>query len=115
MASYWVKMIVDGKRIDRVQKKVREAFPDATPTVEKIENNKSRADRLDEANGLVQDALSIIEELQNEMQEWYDNMPENLQNSSKADEVQEAADNLQQLHDDLENVDFGSVEFPGMF
>jgi len=83
--------------------------------VEKMKTAQSRPDRLAEAESMMQDAIGIVQELQQEMQDWYDNMPENLQGGGKGDEVQEAADNLQQLNNDLESIDFSSISFPGMF
>ena len=117
MANYEIKLTVEAARRESVEKKLREAFGKEIPihSVEKLKTAESRADRLSEAEALVDDAKSIVEELKDEMEQWYDSIPENLQSGDKANEVQECKDNLENVQSELENVDFGSVEFPGMF
>jgi predicted RNase H-like nuclease (RuvC/YqgF family) len=75
----------------------------------------SRAKRFDEAKAKIEEAKSIFEELQEELQSWLDNLPENLQSSSKADSLNEAIDNLNTIISDCDNIDGTEVEFPGMF
>jgi len=119
MASYKVAFTLSGKQIKTVQKDLGKAlaklgYADVEPLVTKIERNQSRADRLGEAESLCQNAKDIVEELRDEMESWYDNMPENLQSADKGQQVETAKDELQSLADSLE-IDFGSVEFPGMY
>ena len=86
----------------------------ASVSVTKTPDNPTRAERLQEAAGMIDEAKSIVQELQEEMQNWNDNMPENLQNSDKASQIQEAADALDEILNSLEEIDCDSVEFPGM-
>jgi len=115
MARYTVTITVDGNNIATVRKQMAVAFPGQEVHCDKIEFNKSRADRLAEAESLVDDARSIVEELKDEMESWYDSIPENLQQGDKANEVESAKDALDNLQSELENIPFGDVEFPAMF
>lgn len=116
MARYQISFSVEGKNINSIRSQVEKAFgADAAAQVRKEPTINSRADRLGDAEGTMQDAAQLVEELRDEMQEWYDSIPENLQNGDKANEVQETIDALESLHDEIEGVDFGSVSFPGMF
>jgi len=74
---------------------------------------QSRADRFNDAQGLITEGKNIIEELREELQNWLDNMPENLQGGSKADELQTAIDELESVIMSLEEVEGVSVDFPG--
>lgn len=114
MARYTVKGTVDEKRIDIVKKKLAEAFGEDAFTVEKEKVATSRAERFGEAESLVGDAASILQELGEEMRSWHDNMPESLQGSDRGTRVEEAADALEELASELEGLDW-SVEFPGMY
>jgi hypothetical protein len=115
MPKYKVEITVDGSNVNQVRTMVAKTFPGQETTVDKVDFNKSRGDRLGDAESLVQDAKDEIECLKDELQEWLDNLPENLQQGSKADELQEAIDALEQINDELEQVDWSSVSFPGMF
>jgi len=117
MAQYTMTLTVDAARRESVEKKLRQAFGEEVPThsVEKVKTPESRADRLSQAESSCDDARSIVEELRDELQNWLDSMPENLQSGQKAGEIQEAIDALELLQSDLENLDFGSVSFPGMY
>jgi hypothetical protein len=117
VANYKITLHVEGARKESVEKALRKAFgEDIHPfTVEKVKTAESRGSRLSDAGGLRDEARDIVNELKDEMQEWYDSIPENLQNGDKANEVQEAIDALESLDSELENVDFDSVSFPGMF
>lgn len=117
MAIYEVKLAVDGSRIDAVRKQIATAFPEANAVIEKVNLDKSRADRLSEAEALVTDAKSAVEELRDEIQNWYDSLPENLQQSEKANQLEECVSNLDDLCSSLEDAEsnFGNVEFPGMY
>jgi len=115
MPKYKIVIHVDDSRIDLVKRKCQAAFgQDITAQVKKIETQKSRAERLGEAQDMVADAMSIVEELRGEMQDWKDNMPEGLQSGSKADEIDEAVSQLEEIESGLEQVDFQQVSFPGM-
>lgn len=119
MAKYTVTFDLEAATIQQAEKQVRQRIEEKLAVsgvrIEKHRKDTSRADRLSEAETMVQDAATIVDELRDEMQSWYDNMPENLQNGDKGSQVQECSDNLESLHGELENLDFSSVEFPGMF
>jgi hypothetical protein len=83
--------------------------------VEKITRAESRADRLAEAGGKVQNAKATVEELRDELQDWLNNLPENLQGGNKASELEEAVSALDDIATELDDIDFGGVQFPGMF
>jgi len=57
----------------------------------------------------------VVEELKDEISEWQDSIPENLQGGGKADEVSSALDELETILSEMENIDFGQVEFPGLY
>ena len=115
MPSYEVRIMVDGTNIASVRKQMAAAFPGEEVRCDKIEFNKSRAERLSDAESLVDDAKSIVEELKDEMEAWHESIPENLQSGDKASEVEAAKDALENLQSELENVNFGDVDFPAMF
>jgi len=78
----------------------------------------SRATRLSDALSKIDEGLSEIEALADEMDSWRDNMQgTNLENTEKYSRVEETADTLRQGYDDIESArgDLDSVEFPGMF
>ena len=79
---------------------------------------KSRAIRLGEALNLIEQGLSGIDELADEMESWRDNISgTNLESTQKYQDVEECADILRQAADDIESAkgDLDSVNFPGMF
>ena len=72
--------------------------------------NNERRKQIDEAMGMLHDALALIENLASEEQESFDNMPEGLQQSDRgtaseeaANDLSEAADNITGTIDTLEN------------
>jgi hypothetical protein len=103
-----------GARAERIKNEIEDVLGRAI-SIRKVNANPGRSERLAEAEAKIEDAKSIITDLQQEIQDWYDNLPEGFQTGDKGDRLQECADSLQSLIDDLENVDFGSVEFPGMY
>lgn len=76
---------------------------------------KLRRQRFDDAQGLIGDAKSQVEELRDELQNWLDGLPENLQSSQKADDLQTAIDELESCISSLEEAEGASPDFPGMF
>jgi hypothetical protein len=116
MAQYTVTMTVEDRLPASVEKKLRDAFGKDAPihTVEKINRNPSRADRLSQAENMVEDAKSIVEELKDEIDQWKDSLPENLQSGSKADDLDSCSSALEEIGSQLESADFGNVEFPSM-
>lgn len=113
--QYRVSFNLTAANAASVAKKLRDALGvDISLSVQKIERNPSRADRLSEIEATVADAVQEVGSLREEMEEWHGNIPENLQSGEKAEQVQSAIDALQQIENDLEGVDFSSVEFPGM-
>lgn len=106
------RLTVDAKSITSITAKLKSLGIETR--VEKVEVPTSRADRLGEAEGMVEDAKSTVEELRDELQSWRDNLPENLQNGEKASQLDEAISALEDIQSNLEQVDFGSVEFPSM-
>ncbi|NCD21328.1 MAG: hypothetical protein EOL90_00090 [Spartobacteria bacterium] len=108
--------VVRANNIASAKKRLASAFgPGAVVSVEKQTFPKSKAERLGRAEGFVEDAKSIVEELLGEIESRRDNMPENLQNGETADRLSECADGLQSIVDALGEVDFSSIEFPGAF
>jgi len=116
MAEYKLTLTLTDTNINALRKKVAAALgkDEVAFSVEKIERNRSRADRLGEAESLVETAKSIVEDLKGEMEEWRDNMPENMQGGDKYQAVSDAADALEEIESNLDQVDFSSVEFPSM-
>jgi hypothetical protein len=116
MAQYEISFKLSASRQSAVAKRLRAMLgPDVSFSIQKERTARSRGDRLSEAEASFEDAKSTVSELKDEMQEWMDSIPENLQNGSKANEVQEALDALESIEGDMENIDFGSVNFPGMY
>jgi hypothetical protein len=117
MAQYQITLKVDGTRKEFVEKALRKAFGDDAPvfTVEKVKTPESRAARLAEAEAMADDARQIVEELKEEMEQWRDSIPENLQSGDKYSQVDDCCTNLDDLHSNLEQCEFGSIDFPGMF
>lgn len=115
MARYKVELIVEATNIKSVEKRLRENFGNAAAkSATKVEWNLSRADRLGEAQGSVEQAKNDVEELRDELQSWYDNLPENFQNGSKGEELESAVSELEAIIDSLDSIDFSSVSFPSM-
>jgi hypothetical protein len=83
--------------------------------VKKIVHASSRADRLAEAERNVQDAKATVEELRDELQSWLDNLPENFQSGQKGSELEDAINALEDISNELDGIDFGGVQFPGMY
>ncbi len=79
---------------------------------------KSRANRLSDALSQIDEGMSEIEALTDEMEQWRDNMQgTNLESTERYSRVEEAAETLRQCYDDLENAksELDNVEFPGMY
>lgn len=108
-----------GARVDTVKeivtKALQEKYPDINIQIIKKERAESRADRFEEAKGLVSDALMEMESLRDELQEWHDNLPENLQDSQKANDLKDAIIGLDDIVNNLEEADQAEIEFPGAF
>ena len=78
--------------------------------------NAQRRKAIGEARALVEaafekleEARSMLSDLQSEEQDYYDNMPESLQGGEKGEKAQAAADALQEAHDNIDGLDFESV------
>jgi len=71
--------------------------------------NKSRRKRLEEAQTLMDQAKSIIEECQGEEQDAYDNLPESLQDGEKGSAMSDAIDIMGDVVDSLEE-DIGNLD-----
>jgi glycosyltransferase A (GT-A) superfamily protein (DUF2064 family) len=118
MADYTITGRVTAANINSLKARLAKALGDIDAQnvrVELIDKSPSRADRLSKAQALIEEAASIVSDLQEEMQNWYDNMPESLQGGDKASAVEECANNLEEIKDALEQIDCSNVEFPGMF
>jgi flagellar biosynthesis chaperone FliJ len=113
MSEFKITIAKKGLREEAVKKALKDF--ENFYLIQKVEKIESRADRLSEAENMVQSAAEIVEELKGELEDWVGNLPENLQNGDKADQLNSAIDALDTLHDELENADFSSVEFPGMY
>ena len=114
MASYLVKIRMNGRNINSVRKMVEKALPNKEIQVDKINLYPSRAVRLNEAETLFEEAKSIIESLKEEMENWKESLPDNLQDSEKANQLDECISNLEEIESNMENCDFSSIEFPSM-
>ena len=77
--------------------------------------HKSRAARYDEAQQLVEEAKTTMEDLRDELQGWLDSIPENLRGGTKADDLQSAIDDLESVIASLDEAAGVTPEFPGMF
>lgn len=86
-----------------------------TITVKRPRRIRSRADRLAEANSMIEDAKQMVEELQQEMEDWYEQIPDNLKDADKGSQVQECSEALRELVDGIEQLSFDSISFPGMY
>lgn len=115
MAKYRMVLVVDGSRLDTVEKRAKAAFGEDFLVVHKVDPSRSRADRLSDIESDIQSSSTSVEELKDELQDWYDNLPENLQNTGKGEELQDAIDALETLKDELDQIDFSNVSFPGMY
>lgn len=79
---------------------------------------KSRATRLGEALSMIEQGLSEIECLADEMESWQSNMEgTNLENTEKYQLVEECATALREAYDEIESAksNLDSVDFPGMY
>jgi len=65
--------------------------------------NNDRRTRINQAVGLMQEALSILETARDEEQENYDNMPESLQGSERGEAAEQAVSNLEDTCSNLED------------
>lgn len=105
----------------RVRQCLAEALKKAMPSdlVQRVVRKKysSRADRLAEAEGYMEDATSIITELKEELEAWRDGLPENLQGGDKASQLEDAIGQLEEAEGNVEQAkdNCSGVEFPGMF
>jgi hypothetical protein len=83
--------------------------------VGKINLNPSRADRLDEAANMVENAKGMVEELRDELQQWLDGIPENMQGGQKASDLESAIEQLGEVVDSIDNMGTDwNVDFPSM-
>jgi hypothetical protein len=117
MANYTITLTVEAAKQASVEKVLRKTFGDDVPihSIEKVKTADSRAARLSEAETMADNARGIVEELKDELESWKDSLPENLQNGDKASQLDDAISNLEELQSNLESLDFGSIEFPGMY
>jgi len=115
---------IEAESIDgaRLQAKTRVAELVKTDLGEKVERvvrakYSSRADRLDKARSMIEDAKGIVEELKDEIQEWHDNLPDAFRDGDKGSALEDCVSNLEQVETDIEEAlsNCDSVEFPGMF
>jgi hypothetical protein len=112
---YKIMLTVTGARLEATLKKARITFGSLLLNVEKVARCGSRADQMDEATGMIQNAKSICEDLKDEIENWKDNLPENFQD--KASQLEECVDSLEQVISSLDEAESNaeSVEFPGMY
>jgi hypothetical protein len=60
--------------------------------------------------GLIEEGLSELQSLGEEMRSWHDGMPENFQNGDKGSQVDEAASTLENLATEVDVPEEGDVE-----
>ncbi len=120
--AHW-NITISGKNIrketvEKLANNLKDKFGDNT-SIRVTDNSPpaSRADRLSQALGQVEDARSEVEALKDELQEWYDNLPEAFQGGEKGEQLQTAIDALEEITSELDTVigKDGDVEFPGMY
>ena len=97
-----------------IEKHIKTKYPDAQISIQRKESATSRSDRFSEAQDFVTDAISIGEELKDELQQWKDNLPENLQNGEKAQQLESAIEEIETFVNNLEEAGSASPEFPTM-
>lgn len=114
--KYRIVLTVEAANINSVESKLKQLFGEATvQKMKKLDLPNTRQERLDAAQGLVEDAKNEVEELQGELQDWYDNLPESFQSGDQGEALQEAIDGLGEIETSLEDIDFsGFSGFPGM-
>lgn len=102
---------------DAKQKLAGPVHKEIMATLQRIpkKGHASRAERLSQAESLFEDAKSQIEDLKSEIEEWKNNLPENLQGGDKASQLEECESALEEIMSNMDNVEFGNVDFPGMF
>jgi hypothetical protein len=116
MARFTITLITKkGTREDSLKKFLESNREIDSFSLQKEKESPSRQDRLSEAEKLISNGTSIVRELADEMSNWYESMPENLQGSDKGSQVEECASQLDEMANDLENLDFSSIDFPGMY
>lgn len=77
---------------------------------------KSRADRLSWAENLKDEAKGIVESLKSEVEDWKSSLDgTGFEGGDKYSALEECVSSLEELENELDNIDFSSVEFPGMF
>jgi|TARA_R100000049_G_C1942874_1_gene87325 hypothetical protein len=76
---------------------------------------QSRQDRWNEAINLIEEGLSLLNELKEEYEEWKDNMPEGLESSPLGEKLDEVCDH--QGYDDIETAkdELADLELPKGF
>ena len=119
MARWKVTISGKGVRKDSIAKLVesmREKFGEGV-SIGLVDDTppESRADRFNNAIGMVNDAKSEIESLKEELESWYENLPEGFQNGDKGEALQSAMSELDECLSNLESAEGCGVEFPGMY
>lgn len=112
---YSIMLSVTGSRLGATLRKAQEAFGDKLLNVEKVSKITSRADQMDEAVGMIQNAKSVCEDLKDQIENWKNNLPENFQD--KGSQLEGCMDALEQVINSLDEAESNaeSVEFPGMY
>ena len=112
MPRYNLRLNVTADNIHQVRKAL--AAYDVSAHIEKVKLSPSRADRLGECEEMVNDAMSEVESLKDELQDWRDSIPENLSSGDKAEQLDSAIAELDEIYGGLDGVRW-EVDFPGMF
>lgn len=66
--------------------------------------NKARRQKLSKAITMIEELMSMIEEIKDEEQEAYENLPESLQYSERGEQMDEYIYNLEDVFCDLESM-----------
>lgn len=111
--SYTVKVRVTAANAPQVLKFLKQFGIEEGAAVRKVEREPSRADRLAECENDLNDIVSEVDSLKEELEAWKDGMHENLQGGQKASDLDEAISALEELSRTLGDVQF-EVEFPSM-
>ena len=115
LTRYDVHVRMEGRGEGEVRRLVSDLLPGHTVTVSRPNVARSRSERLAHAQGLHDDAVAEVEELCEELRSWREGLPDSFQDGAKAEALDAAIEALEGIASSLQEVDFDTVEFPGMY
>jgi hypothetical protein len=111
--QYHVTLTVEGSQKDTILGVAKSLFSKQLVGVELVRHGGSRAEDLDRAFELVEEAKDIVGELKGDLEEWKESLPDNFRDQ-KEEELDSAISELEDIENSL-NINFDNVEFPGAF